>query len=94
VEIGAEDVTEAANLGNRLIDLHNTGGLTAGVGGQLVRDAAAAEAMRRRCLALFKIHERMAWAYKLRANSTTSEMIEAADRSIGNLQAELKNAES
>jgi hypothetical protein len=50
--------------------------------------------MRRRCLALFKIHERMAWAYKLRANSTTSEMIEAADRSIGNLQAELKNAES
>lgn len=87
-------MSEAANLGNRLIDLHNTGGLTAGAGGQLVRDAAAAAAMRRRCLALSKIHERLAWAYKLRANVTTPEMVEAADRSIGNLQAELKNAES
>ena len=87
-------MSEAANLGNRLIDLHNTGGLTAGTGGQLVRDAAAAEAMRRRCLALFNIHERLAWAYKLRANAITPEMIEAADRSIGNLQAELKNVES
>jgi hypothetical protein len=50
--------------------------------------------MRARCLALFKIHERMAWAYKLRANAITPEMVEAADRSIGNIQAELKNAEA
>jgi len=87
-------VSNATNLGARLIDLHNSGGLTAGTGGQLVRDAAAAEAMRRRCLALFKIHERLAWAYKLRANAITPEMVEAADRSVGNLQAELKNVES
>lgn len=87
-------MSEAANLGARLIDLHNSGGLTAGTGGQLVRDAAAAEAMRRRCLALSAIHERLAWAYKLRANAATPEMQEAADKSIGNLQAELKNAEA
>ena len=86
-------MSEAANLGNRLIDLHNTGGLTAGAGGQLVRDAAAAEAMRRRCLALFKIHEQLAIAYAFRARAT-GDMIEAADRNIGNIQAELKNAES
>jgi len=86
-------VTDAAHLGNRLIDLHNSGGLTSGVGGQLVRDAAAAEAMRRRCLALSQIHKRLAIAYAFRARAT-GEMIEAADRSIGNLQAELKNAES
>ena len=86
-------MTDAANLGNRLIDLHNTGGLTAGTGGQLVRDAAAAEAMRRRCLALSQIHKRLAIAYAFRARAT-GEMIEAADRSIGNMQAELKNAEA
>ena len=62
-------MTDAANLGNRLIDLHNSGGLTTGVGGQLVREAAADQAMRARCLALFRIHERLAWAYKLRANA-------------------------
>jgi hypothetical protein len=87
-------MSEAEILKARLIDLHNTGGLTAGAGGQLVRDAAAAEAMRRRCLALFKIHEQLAWAYKLRANSITPEMIEAADRSIVIHQAKLKNSES
>jgi hypothetical protein len=86
-------VSNATNLGARLIDLHNSGGLTAGTGGQLVRDAAAAEAMRRRCLALAAIHKRLAIAYAFRARAT-GEMIEAADRSIGNLQAELKNAES
>jgi hypothetical protein len=87
-------VSEAANLGARLIDLHNSGGLTAGAGGQLVRDAAAAEAMRRRCQSLAMIHRRLGMAYYLRARATTTEMIAAADRSIGNLQAELKNAEA
>ncbi len=87
-------MTDAANLGNRLIDLHNSGGLTAGVGGQLVREAASAEAMRQRCLMLAVIHRRLMMAYSLRARATTADMVEAADRSIGNLQAELKHAES
>jgi len=87
-------MTDATNLGNRLIDLHNSGGLTAGVGGQLVREAASAEAMRQRCLMLAEIHRRLWFAYGLRAKATTADMIEAADRSIGNLQAELKHAES
>ena len=86
-------MNDATNLGARLIDLHNSGGLTAGAGGQLVRDAAAAEAMRRRCLALCAIHKRLAIAYAFRARAT-GDMVEAADRSIGNLQAELKNAEA
>jgi len=87
-------MTDAANLGNRLIDLHNSGGLTAGVGGQLVREAAADQAMRQRCLVLAVIHRRLMMAYSLRARATTPDMVEAADRSIGNLQAELKHVES
>jgi len=87
-------MSDATNLGNRLIDLHNSGGLTAGVGGQLVREAAAAEAMRQRCQSLAVIHRRLMMAYSLRARAATADMIEAADRSIGNLQAELKHAES
>jgi hypothetical protein len=79
---------------SRLVWLQQSGGLSQGTGNQIVQEVATQRAMRARCLALFRIHERLAWAYKLRANSTTSEMIEAADRSIGNLQAELKNAES
>jgi len=87
-------MSDATNLGARLIDLHNSGGLTAGVGGQLVREAAADQAMRQRCLMLAEIHRRLSFAYGLRARATTADMIEAADRSIGNLQAELKHAES
>jgi hypothetical protein len=43
---------------------------------------------------LAEIHRRLSFAYGLRARATTADMIEAADRSIGNLQAELKHAES
>ena len=87
-------MSDAANLGSRLIDLHNNGGLTAGTGGQLVRDAAAAEAMRIRCRRLAQIHERLSNAYKLRSRAESPEMQDAADRSIGNLQAELKHVEA
>ena len=87
-------MSDAANLGSRLIDLHISGGLTAGTGGQLVREAAAAEAMRARCKRLAQLHERLATAYRLRSKAESPEMQQAADRAIGNLQAELKNAES
>ena len=87
-------MSDAANLGSRLIDLHNSGGLSAGTGGQLVREAAAAEAMRARCKRLAQIHRRLGMAYDLRARADTPEMRDAADRSIGNIQAELKNAEA
>ena len=87
-------MSDATNLGARLIDLHNIGGLTAGVGGQLVREAAADQAMRQRCQSLAVIHWRLSFAYGLRAKATTADMVEAADRSIGNIQAELKHAES
>lgn len=87
-------MNNAEQLGARLIDLHNSGGLTAGTGGALVRDAAAAEAMRSRCRRLAQIHRRLGMAYDLRARADTPEMRDAADRSIGNLQAELKNAEA
>ena len=87
-------MSEAANLGNRLIDLHNTGGLTAGAGGQLVRDAAAAEAMRARCRRLGALHMLMAKQFYTRAVATTADEIRQADEAIGNLQAELKNAEA
>jgi hypothetical protein len=60
----------------------------------LVREAAAEQAMRQRCLMLAEIHRRLWFAYNLRAKATTADMVEAADRSIGNLQAELKHAES
>ena len=87
-------MSDAEQLGARLIDLHNSGGLTAGTGGALVRDAAAAEAMRARCRRLAQIHRRLGMAYDLRARATTPEMQDAADRSIGNLQAELKHVEA
>ncbi len=55
-------MSDATNLGARLIDLHNSGGLTAGVGGQLVREAAADQAMRQRCQHLAVIHRRLMMA--------------------------------
>lgn len=79
---------------SRLVWLQQSGGLSQGTGSQIVQEVATQRAMRARCLALFKIHERLAWAYRLRANAATPEMQEAADRRIGNIQAELKNVES
>ena len=79
---------------SRLVWLQQSGGLSQGTGNQIIQEVAAQRAMRQRCLMLAEIHRRLSFAYALRARATTADMIEAADRSIGNLQAELKHAES
>ena len=79
---------------SRLVWLQQSGGLSQGTGNQIIQEVAAQRAMRQRCLMLAEIHRRLSFAYGLRARATTADMIEAADRSIGNLQAELKHAES
>jgi hypothetical protein len=94
VEIGAEDVSDEQAALSRLVWLQQSGGLSQGTGNQIIQEVAAQRAMRQRCLMLAEIHRRLSFAYALRARATTADMIEAADRSIGNLQAELKHAES
>lgn len=94
-------MTDEQEAFSRLIWLQQSGGLSQGTGNQIVQEVAAERAktaarerMTDRCLDLSQIHGRLAWAYKLRANATTPEMQEAADKSIGRLQAELKNVEA
>ncbi len=79
---------------SRLVWLQQSGGLSQGTGNQIIQEVAAQRAMRQRCQSLAVIHWRLSFAYGLRARATTADMVEAADRSIGNIQAELKHAES
>jgi hypothetical protein len=74
--------------------LYKTGGLTQGVGSRLIGEQVARDAMHARCRRLGALHMLMAKQFYARAVATTADEIRLADESIGNLQAELKNAES
>lgn len=74
--------------------LYQTGGLTQGVGSRLIGEQVERDAMRSRCRRLGALHMLMAKQFYARAVATTADEIRLADRSIGNLQAELKNVES
>jgi hypothetical protein len=50
--------------------------------------------MQSRCRRLAELHRLLAEQFAARAIAKTQSEIDAADRSIGNLQAELKHAES
>jgi hypothetical protein len=50
--------------------------------------------MQSRCRRLAELHGRLAEQFAARATAKTPSEIRAADEAIGNLQAELKHAES
>ena len=74
--------------------LHREGKLTQGIGSQLIAGEVARDAMRERCRRLGALHMLLAKHFYARATAKTPIEIRAADEAIGNLQAELKHAES
>jgi hypothetical protein len=78
-----------SDLERTLIDLHQSGGLTAGVGSRLVADAAAVDLRRREAQRMLAVSRRLVVACEFALRSVGGSFEESAQRRVETVLAEL-----
>jgi hypothetical protein len=77
-------------LERTLIDLHQSGGLTAGVGSRLVADASAVDLRRREAQRMLAVSRRLVVACEFALRSVGGAFEESAQRRVDAVLAELE----
>jgi hypothetical protein len=78
-----------SDLERTLIDLHQSGGLTAGVGSRLVADAAAVDLRRREAQRMLRVSRRLLIACEYLVDSVGRPLEESARKRVETVLAEL-----